>query len=298
MRQLCVLSLLSLTLTGFSRKAPDTQVQHVFIVVEENHNFQAVLGNASMPYLNGLATSDAYATNYYADTHPSIGNYFMLTTGQTITNDDSYSSTVTADNIVRQLIASGKTWKEYSEGLPSVGYTGGDSGDYTQHHNPLSFFSDVRNSSAQKNNLVPLTQLATDISKHALPSYGFIVPSNDNNSHDCPDTLPHCKDNQELAAADSWLLANIDPLIHSADFNVPGGGLLIIVFDESTNDNTHGGGQVLWVVVGPSVKFGHVSTTLYQHESTLRFVCEALGLTSFPGAASSAPDMEEFITGD
>ena len=41
-----------------------------------------------MPYLNSLASQYDLATQYFANTHPSIGNYFMLTTGQPITFDD------------------------------------------------------------------------------------------------------------------------------------------------------------------------------------------------------------------
>ncbi len=44
-----------------------------------------------MPYLNSLAQQYGLATHYYADAHPSIGNYFDLSTGQTVTNLDSYS---------------------------------------------------------------------------------------------------------------------------------------------------------------------------------------------------------------
>src|SRR2546430_11458195 len=81
-----------------------------------------------MPYLNGLAQQYGLATQYYANTHPSIGNYFELATGQIITNNDSYSTIVTVDNIVRELLAAGKTWKSYAEDLPSGGYLGGDTG--------------------------------------------------------------------------------------------------------------------------------------------------------------------------
>lgn len=272
-----------------SSASPDVEVQHVFIVLEENHSYSSVIGNTGdMPYLNSLATTYAYAQGYYANTHPSIGNYFMLTTGQIITNDDGFSGEVTADNIVRQLIKAGKIWKEYSENLPSVGYTGGDTNGYTEHHNPLSYFSDVRENSAQAQNLVPFTQFAADLANHALPNYGFIVPNNNDNAHD-----------GTLAQADSWLQANIGPLIQSSDFNAPGGGLLIIVFDESVVlDVIDGGGHVAWVLVGPDVKKVYASTTCYQHESTLRFMSEAIGLTDFPGAATTAADMEEFISGD
>src|SRR3982750_68811 len=71
---------------------------HVVLLVEENHNYSDVIGNSAMPYLNSLATNYGLATQYYADTHPSIGNYFMLTVGELITNDDSFSGIVSDDN--------------------------------------------------------------------------------------------------------------------------------------------------------------------------------------------------------
>src|SRR6266403_991627 len=105
--------------------------RHVVLVLEENHSYSNVIGSSSMPYLNSLANKYTLATNYYADTHPSIGNYFMLTTGQIITNNDSYTGKVTTDNIVRQLLAAGKTWRAYAEDLPSVGFLElGESGTY------------------------------------------------------------------------------------------------------------------------------------------------------------------------
>ncbi len=282
-----------------SSASPDVQVQHVFIVLEENKPYNRIIRDMNMPYLKSLATAYSYAQGYYANTHPSLPNYFMLTTGQIITDDDGFSGTVTADNIVRHLITAGKTWKEYSENLPFVGYTGGDAGTdakpYTEHHNPLSYFSDVRGSSAQSMNLVPFTQFAADLANHALPNYSFIVPSNLDNAHSCPAAIPNCTVEQKMAAADNWLATNIDPLIKSSDFSTPGGGLLIITFDESDlSDTVDGGGHVAWVVVGPDVKKGFTSTTCYQHENTLRFMSEAIGLTDFPGAAASAANMEEF----
>src|SRR6185312_262998 len=56
-------------------------VDHVFLVMEENHGFSQVIGSAAMPYFNSLAAQHALATQYFANAHPSIGNYFMLTTG-------------------------------------------------------------------------------------------------------------------------------------------------------------------------------------------------------------------------
>jgi len=141
---------------------------HVVLVVEENHSYSEVIGNSAMPYLNSLASQYGLATQYFANTHPSIGNYFMLTTGQVVTNNDLFTGTVNADNIVRQLIASGKTWKSYAESIPSPGYTGGDSYPYAKRHNPFSYFTDVVNSSSQVQNLVSLSQFNSDVANLSL----------------------------------------------------------------------------------------------------------------------------------
>ena len=259
-------------------------VGHVFIVVEENADYANVIGSAAMPYLNGLATRYGLATEYYANTHPSIGNYFMMTVGKIVTNNDAYSGTVTDDNIVRHLLAAGKTWKAYAEDLPAVGYhAAGDSGKYASRHNPLSYLSDVVNDPAQVTNLVPFSQFTADLANNTLPNYSFIVPNLCNDAHDCP-----------LATADAWLQTNIDPLITSTGFQQD--GLLIILFDESRADLRHGGGRIAWVVVSAKVKSGYRSAALYQHENTLRLTAEALGLTTFPNAAAGAANMAEFFT--
>jgi len=53
---------------------------------------------------------------------------------------------------------------------------------------------------------------------------------------------------------------------------------------------------VYWVAVSPTKsKRGYQSTTLYQHQSTLRLMLKGLGVTSFPGDAATAPDMSEFF---
>jgi hypothetical protein len=72
--------------------------------------------------------------------------------------------------------------------------------------------------------------------------------------------------------------------------------LLVIAFDESGNDNTHGGGRVAAVIISPLAKAGYKSTTFYQHESVLRLMLEGLGVKTLPGAAATAPAMWEFFT--
>src|SRR5579864_1951969 len=71
---------------------------HVVLVMEENHSYSEVIGNSAMPYLNSLASKYGLATQYFANAHPSIGNYFMLTTGQIETIDDGFTGTISDDN--------------------------------------------------------------------------------------------------------------------------------------------------------------------------------------------------------
>jgi phosphatidylinositol-3-phosphatase len=211
----------------------------------------------------------------------------MLVTGQVLTNDDGEtpeSFPVSANNVVRQLAANGKTWKAYAEDLPSVGYTGGDTGNYAVRHVPLAYLTDVQDSPAGKETLVPFTQFATDLASGKLPDYSFVTPNLCNDAHNCA-----------LSVADAWLKTNIAPLLTSTPFKDD--GVLIIVFDESSNDDTHGGGRIAAVFISPKFsKVGYQSATLYQHESTLRLMLEGLGITSaLPGAAATAPTMWEFF---
>jgi len=264
------------------------QFDHVFIVLEENNDYSSVT-SSSMPYLTGLAAQYGLATQYYANTHPSIGNYLDMTSGTVLTNDDSYSgSPFNVPNIFRSLIAAGKSWKGYAEDLPSTGfvdYTQIEVGQFASRHFPPIYYTDVHDNPAQAQNVVPFTQFATDLANGTLPNYSFIVPNLCNDAHDC-----------SLNTADSWLQQNIDPLVRSAFFQ-QNNCLLIITFDEAGGDNTNGGGQVYWVAVSPTKsKRGYVSTTLYQHQSTLRLMLKGLGVTSFPGDAATAPDMSEFFT--
>ncbi|GAC1668216.1 MAG: hypothetical protein NVS9B4_24070 [Candidatus Acidiferrum sp.] len=260
---------------------------HVVIVVEENANYGDVIANPAMPYLNGLANQYGLASNYFANAHPSIPDYFELTTGKTLTLIDASTPElfpVSSDNVVRELLAAGKTWKSYAEDLPSVGYTGGDTGRYAVRHNPLAYMTDVQNDPVQVKNLVPFTQFPADLSSGNLPNYSFIVPNLCNDAHDC-----------SLATADAWLKKNLDPLIQSPAFQKD--GLLIIVFDEANLlDFTSGGGHVAAVMVSPFAKRNYKSIAFYQHQSVLRLTLEGLGVTKLPGDAATAPAMWEFFT--
>jgi hypothetical protein len=141
----------------------------------------------------------------------------------------------------------------------------------------------VVNSQVQKQNLVPFTHFAQDLNNQALPDISFVIPNRNDDAHD-----------GSLQQADTWLQNNIAPLLRNSAFQQD--GILIVVFDEAqSSDQQHGGGHVAAVVVGPKVIPGGRSSTLHQHQSLLRTIGEAVGLSSFPGAAQSSNDMGELF---
>ena len=58
-------------------------LDHVFVIVMENHSFDQVLGNPAMPFVNGQIAHRQVnlATNYYAVGHPSLTNYLEIVGG-------------------------------------------------------------------------------------------------------------------------------------------------------------------------------------------------------------------------
>lgn len=270
------------------------QFNLVVVVMLENTRYSDVVGSPVMPYFNSLADRYGLATQYFANTHPSIGNYFMLTSGQIITNDNNFPGPVIDDNLVRRMNEAGVPWRAYLQGLPSTGYVGGSVYPYVKHHNPFAYFSDVLDRAEQRNRLVPLDRYPQDLAAGALPRFVYLLPDQQNNGHDCPAGMTTCTLNDKLAAVDDFLRATLDPLLASAAFQR---SLVIVNWDESDRaDIEHGGGRIPVLLVSPRVRPGHRSVTFYQHQSGLRLMLEAMGIASFPGASSGAPGMAEFFT--
>lgn len=290
--------------------------KHVFVVVEENQGYASVIGNTEdMPYLNGLAAQYGLATNYYADAHPSINNYFFLTAGHMGTfapwiRDlaDLFPFDVGGENVASILSDNGKSWKLYAESIPGTAYVGDDHGLYVKRHNPFAYFDTVRGKASQRRNIVPFGELAQDLRKHSLPAYSFIVPNVYDDGHNDPETkgLAACGDHRALQDIDGWLKRNINPVVESTTFQRD--GLLIITFDEACEYGVHadwrfdpdkpelkGGGRVATVVVSSRTPPGTKSATLYHHENVLRLSLRALGVEHLPGLAANTTDMNDFF---
>ena len=84
---------LSLAATAHEGEAPHgvLPLDHVFLIMMENHGYAEVIGNPDMPFLNRMAKQGALATNYYAVAHPSLTNYLEIVGGSNfgVINDHS-----------------------------------------------------------------------------------------------------------------------------------------------------------------------------------------------------------------
>src|SRR5690348_14278302 len=110
--------------TGTAAGTPTSvpRYDHIFVIVEENHGFQDVIGNPAAPNLNALARQFGLATRYFGVSHPSEPNYVGLLGGSTFgvaSDDPFYINKVTGQpNLVNQLDAAGVSWKAYLQGVP------------------------------------------------------------------------------------------------------------------------------------------------------------------------------------
>src|SRR3569623_1279915 len=98
------------------------------------------------------------------------------------TNNNTISCAHKSENVIRELLKQGYTWKTYQESMPYAGFQGLKSGDthaYYRRHNPLIDFSDVCPGTGQDKKSVPYSQLATDIAYNKTPNFAYVTPDGD-----------------------------------------------------------------------------------------------------------------------
>jgi phosphatidylinositol-3-phosphatase len=273
---------------------------HVWVLTEENHSLEEVVGSSKMPYYNQLIHQYGLATQFYSNQHSSLPALMWFVAGAPVTRDNNtVSCNYDNDNIIRAVLKQGYTWRSYQQDLPSAGYQGlygGRNKVYYRRHNPLIDFTDACPGTGQEGNSVPYSQVQKDFAHGDMVNYAYITPDVDEDAH-----------SGTLEAADRWLQNNLPAILARPEFGPGGDGILFIVWDEGTlsTDNRcsatveHGcGGRTPTLVIGPQVKHGYKSTTTYHNQSVLKTVCVAMGLSPCPGAAQDAAPMAEFFKSD
>ena len=106
------LSLLASTLTlpAVAAEGPTPKgiphLEHVFLIMMENHGYGQILNNPNAPFINKYAKSANLGTNYFAIAHPSLTNYLEVVGGsnfgvQTDNYPDWHNATCTPEPRVR-----------------------------------------------------------------------------------------------------------------------------------------------------------------------------------------------------
>jgi len=107
---------LSLTLLAGTAPAEEGRVpkgvprlDHVFVIMMENHGYKQLIGNPNAPYINSLAKSANMSTNYFAIAHPSLTNYLEVVGGSNFgVHTDNYPdwhSTACTPNLATGKVA-------------------------------------------------------------------------------------------------------------------------------------------------------------------------------------------------
>ena len=67
------------------------RLDHVFVIVMENHHYGQIFGNSNAPFVNAYAKSANLAANYFGVGHPSLTNYLEMVGGSNfgVVNDNS-----------------------------------------------------------------------------------------------------------------------------------------------------------------------------------------------------------------
>ena len=249
--------------------------QHVFLFYFENEGFHSIIGNTRQaPYLNGLRPRSSLLSDFFAEEHPSDGNYLALAGGSTfgIPLDDPLEEnpryTIRARNIGDQVDAAHETWKAYLQSAAGP-CDNTVHGDYWDDDQPMTYFADVIHQPAYCSaHLVPLPSLQTDLASAATtPNFAWISPN------DCTD-MEGCG----IRSGDQFLARELGDIMRSPAWRTQR-SLAIITFDEDGYNHEHPAQRVPTLILGSAgVRQGYVSHVRYTHYSLLRTIEGALGL--------------------
>jgi hypothetical protein len=256
---------------------------HIFLIMEENVGYEAVIGSPDAPYINKkLLPQGALFTKSFGMTHPSLPNYLAMFSGSTqwVTDDHCLNGSppngpFNAPNLYSELKKVGKTALAYMESLPNDGYTDCKYNGYVQKHNPFMFFN------AGQAHKVPYS--ATVVyngpysSTATWPNFALICPNTQNDMHDGA-TIPI-----KVKTGDTWLSKHLPPLITYAKNN---NGLIILTMDESHNQH------VPTILVGTGVAGGQRVTQRINHYNVTRTISDNFGAAPI-GESAGVEDLLE-----
>lgn len=253
-----------------ARRARVPRYSHVVVVMEENHSYAQIIGSSQAPYINALARQGALFTNSHAISHPSEPNYMAITSGSTygLTSDACPFGTSHA-SLGSELIAAGLSYADYSESMPSRGYTGCSSGEYARKHNPAANYTRLPATVNETFGAFP-----ANFAK--LPTVSLVDPNLLDDMHD-----------GTIGQGDSWLRLHLNSYLAWAQAH---NSLLIVTWDE--NDGSPGN-QVATIFAGAHISAGRYGERV-THYRVLRTLEQAYGLKPLGRSAAAKPITDVF----
>jgi len=251
---------------GTVATAPATY-RHVVWIVFENHSYSEIIGSTNAPYINTIAVDCGVATNFFAETHPSLPNYIAMTSGSTqgITDDGPPSSHQMA---VPSIFSQVGDWRSLQESMPS-NCDLADAYPYAVKHDPAAYYTGIRTACQTLD--VPLAS-TPDISA----AYTFVTPNICNDMHDC-----------SVSTGDNWLSTFLPKILGSSAYT-SGSTAIFVTWDE---DDSSASNHIATLVIAPSVPTATSVSTMFNHYSMLRTTEELLGSSTYLGNAATAPSM-------
>jgi phosphatidylinositol-3-phosphatase len=257
-----------------TRSKPPARYKHVVWIVMENKGYSDIIGSPTAPYINTLAKNCGVATNFYAESSPSLPNYVAMTSGSTqgISDDDDPSShPLAVPSIFSQLRGN---WRALEESMPSHCALS-DSGLYAVRHNPATYYTNIRQQCARRD-----VRLTYPLNLSA--QFTFVTPNVCDDMHSCPNA-PDPQTAKQIRNGDTWLSSFLPKVFASPQYR-SGSTAVFLTWDED-------GGHVPTLVIAPSTRPGTTSSATFSHYSLLRTAEQMLGIKTYLGGASSARSM-------
>ena len=310
-------------------RSPVPRYQHIVEIMMENTSYKTIIGNPHAPHINALANAYGLATDYFGVTHPSEPNYMASIAGSNfgVQDDNQFyctpalagsdphctgttvNHTVAAATLADQLTAAGMTWRGYFQNLPPIPPSGlimtGPNANgpysfkfpsnavalYASKHNPFLNFTGTQGALA---NMVPDTQLTTDLATGKLANFSLVVPDQCHDMHGtggCTDT------NGLISAGDTYVGHIVHEIMNSPVWD-QGTNAIVITWDEDDFSDQNqpgtgccgfdpGGGHVVTVVITNQGEQHITDNTPFNHYSLLLTLEDAFGLSCLQHACDA-----------
>ncbi len=247
-----------------------------------------------IPYYWDYASQFVLLDNFYSSVMAaSLPNHLYLVAGQSggLTGDSksariNFTSSLVSNStfffpsIADELSANHVTWKYYAGGY-----------NFLNNWNPMPAFASVEDSQAMMNNLVPPSNLASDVKAGKLPSVSWIMPAEDSESEHPP---------YNVSVGEHMVVSAINTVMQSAYWNSTA---IFVTFDDYGGwydhvpppqvDGYGYGFRVPCLVISPYARQGMIDNVQGDFTSILKFVETVFSLHPLSTRDAAASNMME-----